>query len=314
MAVLFFSYSHKDEILRNELETHLAPLKREGIIEPWHDRRLVAGDELDDGIDAWLERADVILLLVSPDFLDSDYCYGKEMTRALERHQEGTARVIPVILRPCDWHTSPFGKLLAAPKDGKPITSWRDQDEAFLDVVKAIRAAVGARPAPIRKTPASPSSPPAASTGPRSSNLRLRKTFSDRDRDAFMDEVFDYMAQFFENSLVELERRYAGIEIAFKRIDATKFAATVYRNGKTLARCTIKNGGHDQSSWGGITLSLGQHSENSINESLSVEIGEHDLYLKSIGFSMRGGDRNGRLSKEAAAEYYWSIFIEPLQG
>jgi hypothetical protein len=122
------------------------------------------------------------------------------------------------------------------------------------------------------------------------------------------------MAQFFENSLVELERRQAGIEIAFKRIDATKFAATVYKGGKTLARCTIKNGGHGQGSWGGITLSLGQHSDNSINESLSVESGEHDLYLKSIGFSMRGGDRNGRLSKEAAAEYYWSIFLEPLQG
>src|SRR5205814_513347 len=100
MATLFFSYSHKDEDLRDQLEVHLAMLKHDGIIESWHDRKIPAGDELDTSIDAKLDEADVILLLVSPDFLASRYCYEREMARAMQRHAEGSARVIPVILRP----------------------------------------------------------------------------------------------------------------------------------------------------------------------------------------------------------------------
>jgi TIR domain len=142
MATIFFSYSHKDETLRHKLEMHLSMLKRQGFIEAWHDRRITPGDVLDKTIGAHLERADIVLLLVSPDFLASDYCYEYEMARALERHDAGACRVIPVILRPCDWRHAPFGRLLAAPKDGKPITRWPDSDEAFLDVTQAIKSAV----------------------------------------------------------------------------------------------------------------------------------------------------------------------------
>jgi hypothetical protein len=141
-ATLFFSYSHIDEALRDQLEKHLAGLHRQDIISSWHDRRITAGTEFGDAIDSHIDTADVILLLVSPDFIASDYCYEKEMVRALERHQKGQARVIPVILRPCDWHGLPFGKLLATPTDGRAITRWPNIDEAFLDVVKAIKAAL----------------------------------------------------------------------------------------------------------------------------------------------------------------------------
>ena len=108
MANLFFSYTHKDEDLRNQLETHLAALKRQGLISAWHDRRIMAGHDFGKVIDANLDSADVILLLVSPDFIASDYCYEREMARAMERQTNGEARVIPVILRPCDWHDLPF--------------------------------------------------------------------------------------------------------------------------------------------------------------------------------------------------------------
>ena len=142
VATVFFSYSHVDESLRDQLEVHLAMLKNQGLIEAWHDRRIKAGDEFGNSISAQLEQADVILLLVSPEFLASKYCYEIEMARAMERHDAGDARVIPVILRHCDWHAAPFGKLLAAPRDGKPVKSWPDIDEAFFDVVKMIRAAL----------------------------------------------------------------------------------------------------------------------------------------------------------------------------
>ena len=158
MAFLFFSYSHKDEDFRDQLEVHLAMLKRQGLIDAWHDRRILAGDEIDKSIDAHLEKADIILLLVSADFLASAYCYDIEVRRAIERHDEASAQVIPVILRPCDWTTAPFGKLLAAPKDGKPVTQWQDRDDAFLNVVRLIKQALGRDSTPKRTIAASPSS------------------------------------------------------------------------------------------------------------------------------------------------------------
>ncbi|HSU31319.1 MAG TPA: toll/interleukin-1 receptor domain-containing protein [Bryobacteraceae bacterium] len=199
MNTVFFSYSHKDESLRDELEVHLSLLKRQGVISVWHDRRLGAGNELNAGISRELERADIILLLVSPDFLASDYCYSVERTRALERHDKGEARVIPVILRPCDWHHAPFGKLLALPRDGKPVTRWTDRDEAFLNVINAIRTVL--QPAGPSTAAARPVGNPAdtrdaSSREPRSSNLRLRKIFTDHDRDLFLEEAFQFMMRF----------------------------------------------------------------------------------------------------------------------
>lgn len=108
MATLVFSYAHADEQLRDELEKHLTPLKRMGRITTWHDRRIIAGEEFDAQIDQNFESADIVLLLVSPDFIASDYCYQVEMTNAIERHNCGDAVVIPVILRPCAWHQLPL--------------------------------------------------------------------------------------------------------------------------------------------------------------------------------------------------------------
>lgn len=314
MSNLFFSYSHKDEALRDRLEVHLAGLKREGAISTWHDRRITAGDALGQRIDENLESAEIILLLVSPDFLASDYCHDVEMQRALARHDEGTARVIPVILRPCDWQHSSFAHLLAAPTDGKPITKWTNEDEAFLDVVGQIRAALPAKPRPEVGNPRSGSrvtGPVTVQSGPRSSNLRLRKTFTDADRDGFLDETFAFMARFFENSLDELGKRNRNVEGRFKQLDGTRFTAVIYESGATQAQCTISLGGHFGR---GISYSntVGG-AGNSYNEMLTIEHDEQHLYLKPMGMWLTGGERETQLSAEGAAEYYWSMLIEPLQ-
>jgi hypothetical protein len=138
---IFYSYSHKDETLREQLENHLSLLRRKGFISNWSDRQISAGTEWKDQIDRRIELAEIILLLTSGDFLASDYCYDIELTRAMERHEQSEARVIPVILRPCDWSDAPFGKLQALPKDGKPITTWANVDEAWLNVAQGIRLA-----------------------------------------------------------------------------------------------------------------------------------------------------------------------------
>ena len=138
---LFYSYAHADEDLRDELQKHLALLKRDGVIDGWHDREIEAGTDWDGEISKHLEAADVVLFLVSADFLASDYCWEVEVARAMARHKGGEARVIPVILRPCNWTRAPFATIQAVPKDAKPVTRWDDQDEAFLNVAQAIERA-----------------------------------------------------------------------------------------------------------------------------------------------------------------------------
>jgi hypothetical protein len=146
MAKIFCSYSHKDESYRVDLEEHLALLIRQGLIEFWHDRKIPAGARFGNVIDEKIDDADMILLLVSPSFFASDYCYSNEMNRALAREAEGTACVIPVILRPGDdWRSTPLGNLLAVPKDGRPIASWANPDDAYADIAQQIRTIVNVR-------------------------------------------------------------------------------------------------------------------------------------------------------------------------
>src|SRR5260221_6405613 len=147
---IFFCNAREDEALLNKLKTHLRPLQRQGLIDVWYDRNISAGTEWEQEINQHLNSAQIVLLLVSPDFMDSDYCYSIEMKRALERHARGEARVIPVILRYVDWHGEPLGKLQALPTDGKPVRGpdWYDLDRALYDVTAGIRKVVEQLTAP----------------------------------------------------------------------------------------------------------------------------------------------------------------------
>lgn len=316
-AKVFFSYSHDDEPFRDQLEKHLSMLKRQGHIEAWHDRRIAAGAEIDETISEALEEADIILLLVSASFIASDYCYSREMKRAVQRHHEGTAVVVPVIVRTCDWHAAPFGNLMAVPKDGKAIDLWANFDEAYTDVARQVRLLVEKRasasdPAYDGKgeAPALPASSPASE---RSSNLRLKKEFTDRDRDQFLNDGFAYMARYFQGSLKELEARNPGTDGKFQSIDATKFTSTIYRNGKMANECSVNladNGIRN----GGITFSFDLSARsNSFNEMLSVEADDQMLFFKPLGMDRRNaGDQ--RLSHEGAAELLWTMLIAQLQS
>lgn len=135
---LFFSYSHKDEALRDQLATHLKILERQKIIDAWHDRKIGIGTDWKNTIDANLESADIILLLISADFLASDYCFDVETRRAMQRHTAQSAVVIPVSLRPCQTKDIDFMKLQGLPKDFNPVTKWADIDDAFTEITKEI--------------------------------------------------------------------------------------------------------------------------------------------------------------------------------
>jgi hypothetical protein len=319
MANVFFSYSHLDEPLRDQLEKQLTLLKRTGIIDTWHDRRIGAGEDIGRETDRHVDTDDIILLLVSADFLASDYCYDREMTRAVQRHVAGDAIVIPIILRACDWKGAPFGHLNATPPDGRPVTQYPDRDQGMFEVAKAVRAAAekinlrrgggAARAAPPPSTP--PSGP--GRTGPRSSNLRLAKEFTDREKEQFKLETFEFLAKFFENSLQELSQRNSGIDGSFRRIDSNRFTAKVYKNGKSVALCTVFMGGHFMSD--GIAYSSSETSEgNAYNEMLSVKADDQSLYLDALGLAVGNQREKSKLSQEGAAELYWEMLIGRLQS
>src|SRR5438270_13615849 len=139
---LFYCYARKDKSLRDELEIHLSWLRRRYRLTTWHDREILPGEEWEQAIDKNLNTAHLILLLISPDFMASDYCYGKEMKRALERHKAGTCRVVPILLRPTFWEEAPFSHLQLLPTGARPITRWPDRDEAFQDVVTEINRTI----------------------------------------------------------------------------------------------------------------------------------------------------------------------------
>jgi hypothetical protein len=136
---VFVSYSHKDERYRERLEISLAQLRRDKVISTWHDKKILPGKEWDREIDENLNSANLVLLLVSPDFLASDFAYSREMEQALERHESGSAIVVPIILRPCDWRNSRLEPLQALPSRGRAISSWPNRDAAWLDVVQELR-------------------------------------------------------------------------------------------------------------------------------------------------------------------------------
>ncbi|MDN2713662.1 toll/interleukin-1 receptor domain-containing protein [Janthinobacterium sp. SUN120] len=334
MPKLFFSYCHVDEALRDRLEVHLSLMKNQGLIETWHDRGITAGSNLTAAIDENLESADVILLLVSADFLASWYCYSVEMKRALERHDMGMARVIPVILEPCDWYSAPFGKLLAVPKDGKAVTTWANQAEAWTDVVRQVRKAVeevARANAAARASPAASQEPAlgwgeglsdlassagpglASSESPRSSNLRLKKEFSDFDRDKFLHDSFEYMGKFFNASLEEVASRNPGIQVRFQPHGNEWFAAVIYREGKAVSECSVRVGGLGGRSQG-LTFSYSINGAvHSFNEMLTVDADSQSMYFKALGMQHNRSVQDAQLSEQGASEYFWGMFIDRLQ-
>jgi hypothetical protein len=139
---LFVSYASKDSVYRDQLATHLAVLRRNGLVELWTDQVLVPGEEWDAAIKARLREADVIVCLVSSDFLASDYIVEVELELALERHERGVARVVPILIRPCEWECSPLAKFHALPAGKKPVSLFPNPDEAWVEVAHGLRRTV----------------------------------------------------------------------------------------------------------------------------------------------------------------------------
>lgn len=316
------SYSHKDEGFRNELETHLSMLQREGLVSTWHDRKILPGDQFGKEIDENLESSDIILLLVSPYFLASDYCYDIEMKRALERFENGEARVLPIILEHCDWEISPFGKnLLALPEDGKPITEYANQHKAFAEIARAIRRIIEDS---REKSQASASGSSKISSKEtfstdiidpqRSSNLGVKKRFSDKEKDDFLKEGFQYILKYFKNSLEELKNRNSFIDYDLDVVNSKTFTVKLYSEENLANECKIWHGA-DFTSSETIKYSNSINSVNAFNGMFNVSDDGYRQFFVSSGitelYTRQRIDKN--LSAKGVAEILWGNLIEPLQ-
>ena len=321
MISLVFSYSHVDEALRNELEKHLSPLKRMGKITTWHDRRIIPGQEFENKIDHYFSQADIILLLISSDFIASDYCYQVEMTNALERHKRGEPVVIPVILRECAWKMLPFGRILAATVDGKPIEKFASHDEGYVQVVDAVSRAIAnleaKKPQQIVHAPA-PANPILQATDtvftPRSSNLSLPKRFTDLDKDRACSDGFEYVARYFEGSLTELKKRHTGLDVDFNKRDANAFTCAIYIGGRKVGQCAIWLNSGRNMGIGDIGYSQDGVIGNAYNEILTIDNNGQNLgFRPSMGVFSHGYSRDTLLTNEGMADHLWDMFFEPIK-
>jgi hypothetical protein len=308
VATAFISYSHRDEAFRQELETHLAPLRRQRLLSVWHDRRITAGDSLDETISENLESADLILMLISADFVASEYCYAREMTRTLERHDAKAARAISIICRPCDFHGLPFARFVLLPTDAKAVSSWTDRDAAWVDVVRGIRRALetdpGAQRSQTRVNLEADVRPAPAAERP-----RLPRRTTDLQMDSFSRNAMRDVGTFFQKELDMLEMRDPTWKGEFRQIDANRFTGQVYLDEKQVASCTIFCGG-----MGPRTIHYSQgviSTANSWNEALTVEADEGGPYLRPMGMAMHfRGQRPNRMEPFDAAQFLFEMLMD----
>lgn len=304
----FISYSHKDEAALNRFHTHLALLKRDGQIEAWYDREILAGGKIDDEINNQLESCELFVPLVSPDFLASKYCYEREMTRALERHEAGEMHVVPIIIQPCDWISSPLMKLKALPKDGKPVSEWTNENNAYLDVVNELRRIIIEANLSLSNFEMR-SAVTESRISQKPHRYRVQRDFDEIDRSDYREKAFDAFRNYFKQAISEIDS-IEGLRGRFIEISASMFGCTIVNKSRDhgTAHITVHRRGTGIG-FGDISYSWSENTQtNTSNGSFNIEADEYELYLTAAMFSH--GNREKRYTPESAASELWTDFLQ----
>lgn len=239
----FISYSHSNERALKRLHTHLAVLRRDHHINEWYDREILAGEDVDQEISEQLETCELFLALVSPDYLASGYCYDIEMTRALERHHAGEVRVVPIIIELCEWKKTPLRRLMALPRDGKPVSKWENEDEAYLNVVTELRRIL-TRDNQDDETAHTPTSEQNASQSPAGPRYRVTREFDEVDRGRFREQAFGNIRSFIESEMANIDA-HEGLRGLFVDDGKQSFSCTLVNKkwSHGTAKITVNQGG-----------------------------------------------------------------------
>lgn len=302
----FISYSHHDKAVLDRLHVHLKNLTRGGHIETWYDRDILAGSDLNAEIERELEAADLFLLLVSPDFIASDYCVEREMKRALERHAAGAARVVPIIVEECDWKAlGELRQLKAMPTDGKAISEWASSNTAYLNVVQELRRIIEADGLPAAVAMVAPEQ---VAVRPATTRYRAKRQFDQIDKGDFRAAAFVTIRDYFRRAAIEIDS-IEGLRGRFVDRGATSFGATIVnggdRNGTAHITVHCRN---SHVAMGDIYYSFSENAgDNTANGGFNVSADDYEQFL--VQTMNIFGKSDERLAPERAAEVLWNEFI-----
>jgi TIR domain len=300
----FISYSHADEKALERLHKHLAMLRRDKTLNAWSDHKVLPGEKFGDKISEKLARSGLFLALLSPDYLDSNYCYEKEFQQAQQLAAADKIRIIPIILEPCDWLASPFAEYKALPKDGKPISEWANQNNAYLNVVTGLRE--------VAESLGTPQTGEAGGEARQSARrLRIRQDFDAIQRSEFADQAFQAMCDYFEGSCRELnEVGDTNLKAKFEKMDANAFTCTVVnrgRRGGSEAHITVRNC-KGRVPFGDINYVFERYADgNSSNGVIRVDADDYNLFLRMNRY---GQGEESKFSFQQAAEALWLEFVK----
>lgn len=307
MSKAFISYSHTDEKVVKKLHIHLANLRRDGTIDTWHDEQILAGENLDQTISSALTESELFIAVVSPDYLNSHYCYDKEFQRALQLQDEGKIVIIPIIAEPCDWLNSPFSKMKAVPQDGKAISEWTNDNAAYLNITSELRRVLNRITIPrqsidIDVTPVSTTR-----------NYKVERDFTQVDVINFRNNSFDEIRKFFKESIDEINT-VDEIQAIFLKEEKDSFTCLISNRAK------INSDGYitvyiptETTFFRGVTISyvLSEHHQpNSyqMNNTFTVENDKYNLYWSTE--EMFGRREMKSWTAREIAEKIWDLFIE----
>ena len=306
----FISYSHHDEHYLERLKIHLTPMRREKRITDWADKDIYAGSDLDSSISDELENSDLFIALISPDYLASNYCYEKEFDKAMAMQEAGRLTIVPVILQPCEWKITPFGKMKALPKDGKAVSEWTNENNAYLDISNEMRRLLDLN---FRENIQMETKRSGEDQVVR--NYRVKKYFSEVDSFNFKEKSFESIKNYFIDAIQEIN-------------DIENLQARLTNNEKDTFTCLISNRSNNKDSF--ICIALGNQegshfsdlryefsqtvSPSSVHMDNIYNVGmdDYDLYWKkndSIYYSSNNS-QGERYTGHQVAEKIWNDFIQ----
>ena len=311
---VFISYSHGDEKALARLHKHLAMLRRDGTLSTWTDHAIVPGAKISDAINSQLDRSGIFLALLSADYLASNYCYETEFKRALELADAGRIRIVPVVLEPCDWLSSPFKDFLALPKDGQPVSEWTNQNNAYLDIVTGLRRLADTVDS-LRKQVEGGGAPAGGSGAASSRKPRIKQHFDAIQTAEFADRAYDVICKFFEASCTELSNVDEALRARFEIMEPTAFTCTVVNRalqGGGEAHITVRNMKSRRGGFGDISYVYQRYHTAGTTSNGSIRVGSDDyaMFLEMDQMAVMSGGKQGRLTPETAAEQLWTAFVK----
>lgn len=306
----FISYSHRDEHYLERLKVHLAPMRRENRITDWADKDIYAGSNLDSSISDELENSDLFIALISPDYLASNYCYDKEFEKALRMQDSGRITIIPIILQPCEWKKTPFGKMKALPKDGKEISEWTNENNAYLDIANELRRLLNLNLKEIPEVETRRSSEKQVAR-----NYRVKQYFSEVDSFSFKEKSFEAIKNYFIDAVQEIDN-IENLQARVTNSEKNNFTCLISNrsNNKNSFIC-IALGNEERNNFGDLRYEFSQRVSPSsvhLDKIFNVENDEYDLYWKNNTSMHYSSNRSqeARYSAAQVAEIIWDDFIQ----